>query len=85
LFFALFSIVSIRERRAFWRSRPSRALALALTADGLVGPAIGLRGVAELGALPFRATLLVVGSAAICSLVLNDWVKVLLNRRPTGP
>jgi magnesium-transporting ATPase (P-type) len=37
LFFALFSILSVRERRAFWSSRPSIALAVAIALDALVG------------------------------------------------
>ena len=37
LFFALSSLVSVRERRAFWRSRPSAALAASLAAAAVVG------------------------------------------------
>jgi magnesium-transporting ATPase (P-type) len=81
LFFALFSIVSIRERRAFWRSRPGTTLTLALVADGLIGLLIGVRGLAELGSLPVDATLFVLVTAALCSLGINDLVKATLNAR----
>jgi hypothetical protein len=75
LFFALFSIVSIRERRAFWSSRPSVPLAGALLADGLVGVLIGVFGLADLPPLPLRDTAAIVSVAALCSLGLNDFVK----------
>jgi len=77
LFFALFSIVSIRERRAFWRSWPSLTLALALAADALVGILIGLRGLAELRPLPFGQTAMILAYTLICSLTVNDLVKTV--------
>jgi H+-transporting ATPase len=70
--------VSIRERRAFWSSRPSAVLALALFADGCVGLLIGARGLGELAPLPLAQTAWVVGYAFVCSLVVNDLVKLLL-------
>ena len=81
LFFALFSLISIRERRAFWRSWPSRALAMALAADAGVGLLIGIFGLGELRPLPPGQVLFVVGIALLCSLTLNDWVKLLLLAR----
>ncbi len=81
LFFALFSIVSIRERRAFWASWPSKTLAAALVADGLAGLLIGRYGVADLRPLRIGPQALIIGCAVACSLGLNDVVKVLLFRR----
>ena len=81
LFFALFSIVSIRERRPFWSSRPSIILAAALTADGAVGFLIGYFGLAELRPIEFRETTLIFGCALICSLGINDIAKLLLVRQ----
>ena len=81
LFFALFSIVSIRERRPFWASRPSWVLAGALIADGCVGLLIGLLGVADLRPLPPGQVALIVGYAATCSLLVNDLVKLGLIAR----
>jgi H+-transporting ATPase len=81
LFFALFSIVSIRERRAFWRSRPGWVLVAALTADMLVGCAIGLCGLADLGPLPFGQIAFIAAYALVCSLVPNDLVKSFLTER----
>jgi plasma-membrane proton-efflux P-type ATPase len=78
LFFALFSIVSIRERRAFWASRPSAVLTAALLADGLIGVAIGAYGLAELRPLPIVQTALIVAYALVCSLGINDFVKCML-------
>jgi len=75
LFFALFSIVSIRERRAFWVSRPSLVLAVSLLADGCFGILIGQFGLAELKPLPIAQTAVIFGYALVCSLGVNDLVK----------
>ena len=81
LFFALFSLVSIRERRAFWASLPSSLLAIALAADACAGMLIGVYGLAELKPLPLGHTMLILASALICSLGVNDFVKVALIAR----
>jgi plasma-membrane proton-efflux P-type ATPase len=78
LFFALFSIVSIRERRAFWASRPSKVLTVALTLDGAVGLLIGATGLAEMRPLPLEATGLIVAVALVFSLGVNDLAKTAL-------
>ncbi|HVZ19984.1 MAG TPA: plasma-membrane proton-efflux P-type ATPase [Vicinamibacterales bacterium] len=78
LFFALFSLVSIRERRPFWASRPSRVLAVALLADCAVGVSIGALGAGELAPLPPPLIALVVAYAAACCLTINDALKLAL-------
>ena len=77
LFFALFSIVSIRERRAFWASRPSTILAAALLADALLGILIGAFGLVELKPLPLTHTILIIGFALVSCLGINDAIKYL--------
>jgi plasma-membrane proton-efflux P-type ATPase len=81
LFFALFSIVSIRERRAFWASRSSAILAAALLADACIGMLIGLLGLAELRPLPPVQTALIFGFALVCSLGINDLIKSIFLAR----
>jgi H+-transporting ATPase len=81
LYFALFSLVSIRERRAFWASRPSTILGAALLADALLGVLIGIYGLAELRPLPPAQTACIVGYALIFSLGVNDVVKSLFLAR----
>lgn len=81
LFFALFSIVSIRERRAFWVSRPSGILAIALLADALLGIVIGAFGLVELRPLPPTHTVLIIGFALVSCLGINDAIKRLFLQR----
>jgi H+-transporting ATPase len=81
LFFAIFSILSVRERRAFWASAPSAVLILALCADAAVGLLVGAYGLAEMKPLPVRETALIVGVACVFSLVVNDFAKVALMTR----
>ena len=76
LYFAAFSIVSARERRWFWATRPSKTLAVALIADVLIGTALTFVGLPGLVALPWSQTLAIFGYAAISCLVINDAVKV---------
>jgi plasma-membrane proton-efflux P-type ATPase len=80
-YFALFSIVSIRERRWFWASRPSGILALALLLDAVVGTVISTIGVPGLAALPWTQTLFVFSYALIFALLINDGLKVAMMRR----
>ena len=80
LFMALFSILSIRERGPFWKSRPSGTLALALLSSGAVGVLIGWAGVGGLPALPAQAIILALGGAMVLSLGLNDVIKHVLLR-----
>ena len=81
LFFAIFSILSVRERRRFWASPPSLTLALALSADAGAGLLIGALGLGDLKPLAISETALIIGVACVFSLVVNDFVKVALMAR----
>lgn len=78
LFFALFSLVSLRERRFFWASRPSTALTVALIAGGCVGILIGIFGLAEMRPLPLGQSAFIVSYALVFSLLVNDFVKTMM-------
>ncbi len=80
LYFALFSVVSIRERRRFWASMPSRTLLAALALDALVGTLVSSVGIPGLAPLPWKVTVAVFVYAMLCSLGVNDLVKVALLR-----
>jgi H+-transporting ATPase len=84
LFFALFSILSIRERQAFWASAPSAVLALALTLDGCAGVLVSVYGLAELRPLPPSQIAFVIAYALFFSLVVNDVIKSAVLARLQG-
>ena len=76
LYFAVFSIVSARERRWFWATMPSKTLVAALVLNVLVGTVLTLVGLPSLMPLPWWQTLAVFGYAMVSCLVVNDAVKV---------
>ena len=78
LYFAVFSIVSARERRCFWKTMPSKPLVAALTADALTGTVLTFVGLPGLMPLPWWQTLAVFGCAMVSCLVVNDAVKVAM-------
>ena len=80
LYFAVFSVVSARERRPFWSTMPSKALAGALVADVLTGTILTRIGLPGLMPLPWQQTLVIFGYAAVSCLVVNDLIKVLMIR-----
>ena len=85
LYFAVFSVVSARERRAFWSTIPSKTLAAALMADALTGTALTRAGLPGLLPLPWSQTLAIFGYAIVSCLVVNDAVKVLMIKWCVGP
>jgi magnesium-transporting ATPase (P-type) len=75
LYFAVFSVVSARERRWFWSTMPSKALIAALMADALTGTLLTRVGLPGLMPLPWSQTLAVFVYAMVSCLVVNDAVK----------
>lgn len=78
LYFAVFSILSARERRWFWSTIPSKTLLAALTADALTGTILTFVGIPGLVSLPWWQMLVIFIYAMIVCLVVNDAVKVVL-------
>lgn len=76
LFMALFSILCIRERGPFWKSPPSKTLALALFFDAAIGIFIGWHGIGDLPALNISAIAIAFIGSAILSLGFNDLLKL---------
>ncbi|MBI3431289.1 MAG: plasma-membrane proton-efflux P-type ATPase [Hydrogenophilales bacterium] len=78
LYLAVFSIVSARERRGFWTTRPSKALMTALVAVVLIGTTLTRLDLPGLMPLPWRQTLAIFVYATVACLVVNDALKVAL-------
>jgi H+-transporting ATPase len=78
LYFAVFSIVSARERRWFWSTMPSKTLMAALAADALIGTVLTFVGIPGLAPLPGLQMLIIFVYAMVACLVVNDAVKVVL-------
>ena len=80
LYFAVFSIVSARERRWFWATLPSRTFVFALAADALTGTVATYVGLPGLPSLPWWETLMIFGYAMVSCLLFNDALKVVMIR-----
>ena len=78
LYFAVFSVVSARERRWFWATLPSKTLLSALAADALTGTILTFVGLPGLLPLPWWQTLAIFTYAMVSCLVVNDAVKVAM-------
>ena len=87
LYFAAFSIVSARERRRFWASRPSAMVAASVVAELVIGSLATLAGLPGLKPLPWPLMAALLGYALLACLGLNDAVKAALpaNRARPAP
>jgi magnesium-transporting ATPase (P-type) len=78
LYFAVFSVVSARERHWFWTTMPSKALMGALAADALTGTILTRVGLPGLLPLPWSQTFAIFAYALAACLIVNDTVKVVM-------
>lgn len=81
IYFAIFSLFVVRERRHFWSSRPSWTLLGALLVDAIIAAILATFGVFGMKHIPFTSTLVVIAYSFFFSLFINDLVKYLLVRR----
>jgi H+-transporting ATPase len=78
LYFAVFSVVSARERRAFWSTMPGKALVISLSMELLAGTLVTYLGMPGLPPLPWAQTLAILAYAVVSCLIVNDAIKVAL-------
>jgi H+-transporting ATPase len=81
LYFAVSSIVSARERRWFWSSRPSGTLVAALVLVAAAGTGLASAGLPGLAPLPWWQALVVFGYAMTACRGVNDAAKVAMIKR----
>lgn len=80
LYFAVFSIVSARERHRFWATIPSKSLIWALMADAITGTVLTFVGIPGLQPLPWWQTFAIFVYAMVSCLIVNDAVKFAMIR-----
>jgi H+-transporting ATPase len=80
LYFAVFSVVSARERRWFWATLPSKTFQSALVADAITGTFLTRVGLPGLMPLPWGQMLVIFAYAMVSCLIVNDGVKVAMIR-----
>ena len=78
LYFAVFSIVSARERRWFCATLPSKTFLSAVAADALTGTVLTFVGLPGLLPLPWWQTLAIFVYAMVACLGVNDALKVAM-------
>ncbi len=81
VFLGVLQVLSLRERRRFWESRPSLTLALAVSVDLLVVGAISALGFFQLRAIPPAEILTALGYSVAAAFLVNDLVKAVLVRK----
>lgn len=75
LYFAVFSLLSARERHHFWSSMPSRGLVFALAGVAFMATAVASTGLPGLTPLPWWQALTIFCYAMIACLLVNDAIK----------
>ena len=78
LYFAVFSIVSVRERRWFWATPPSKVFLSILAAEAIAGTVLTFAGLPGLMPLPWWQPLVVFVYAMVMCLGVNDALKVVM-------
>ena len=81
LFFALFSIFVVREKKHFWSSAPSKTLLFLLIADMILGVLFSTFGLLGFKAIPLTQTLVAFTYAAVSSFIINDLIKFMLFKK----
>lgn len=80
LYFAVFSVVSARERHWFWTTMPSETFLSAIAADAVIGTILTRVGLPGLPPLPWLQTLAIFAYALVSCLIVNDALKVWMIR-----
>ena len=84
-FVGLFSILSVRERGYFWKSKPSNLLTLAISAEFILVIIISIIGILELAPINYFLVLSLIAYTSLTTLLINDPIKVYITRKFKRP
>ncbi len=77
----VFTLMIVRERSHFWKSRPSRFLSVTVLAEVLFVITISIFGILELAPLGYMPVLAILGYGLLTTFLINDPIKVYLIRK----
>jgi H+-transporting ATPase len=80
----VFTLMIVRERNHFWKSRPSNFLSITAMTEILFVIAISFLGFLELAPLGYIPVLAIFGYTLLVTFLINDTVKVYLIRKFKG-
>jgi H+-transporting ATPase len=75
---SLFTLLSVRERGRFWKSRPSNPMLIMTALEILIVFAISLLGFWELAPVSYLQLLAITAFILTVTFIINDWVKARL-------
>jgi H+-transporting ATPase len=77
----VFTLMIVRERNHFWKSKPSKFLSVTVLAEVLFVIAISTVGVLELAPLGYLPVIAILGYTLLTTFLINDPIKVYLIRK----
>ena len=83
-FQGVLTLMIVRERNHFWKSRPSNFLGITVTVEILFVTAISILGFLELAPLGYVPVLTILGYTLVMSFLVNDPIKTYLIGRLKG-
>jgi H+-transporting ATPase len=81
LYFGLFSLFVVREKRHFWNSWPSKTLLFLILGDMVLGVVLTCFGLLNFKAIPLKDTCIVIAYTAVISFTINDLIKYILLKK----
>lgn len=75
------TLMIVRERNYFWKSKPSKFLSITVAAEILFVIVISILGLLELAPLGYIPVLAILGYTLLATFLINDHVKVYLIRK----
>jgi hypothetical protein len=81
IYVELLDLLTLRERRHFWNSGPSRFLLLTITVDLAIVFMIAVFGLPGIAPISPTTALTVVGLSGLIVFLINDPIKVVLTRK----
>ena len=80
-FSGYFTVLTVRERKHFWESKPSKPLILSIVVNMIIVSVISILGIPGLSSVTPIVFLTVLAYSFVTCLLANDFIKVFLARR----
>lgn len=80
-FSGYFTVLAIREKKHFWKSRPSKPLILMLVVNSIIVILISSIGIPGIASIPFLEVIIVIIYTFFTCLLLNDLIKYIFTKK----